>query len=59
MSTTDDNAPDVKRAADEGWILAADGRFEKPGEPPHSLDELRARWNPRPTVPADEDETFR
>ena len=45
MSTTDDDAPDVERAQDEGWILAEDGRFEKPGELPHSLDELRTRWN--------------
>jgi len=45
VSTTDDDAPDVERAQDEGWILAEDGRFEKPGELPHSLDELRTRWN--------------
>ena len=44
MSTTDEDAPDVERAQNEGWIMAEDGRFEKPGELPQSLDELRAIW---------------
>ena len=58
MSATDDDAPDIERATDEGWLLAEDGRFEKPGEPPQTLDDLRARWNPRPPVATDGDDGF-